>query len=202
MSRLQVGITGGIGAGKSIITKFFSLLGIPVYDADTHAKWLMANDKKLIEAIKELFGAESYLADGTLNRKHLSEVAFSSEQATTGLNEAVHPAVGAHYEKWAASQATAPYVLKEAALLFESQSYKQLGKIITVFAPEELRIKRVIKRDAHRSSAQISDIIRKQMADEKKMEMADFIIYNDDQQLVIPQVMALDKELRAASVGA
>ena len=195
-SLLQLGITGGIGAGKSTVAKIFSLLNIPVYDADTNAKWLMANDKALIEQIIKLFGQESYRPDGSLNREFLARIAFSSEENTKKLNNIVHPAVGSHYRQWVSSQKGAAYVLKEAALLFESQSYRQLDKIITVFAPEEVRIERVVKRDPHRSRKQISDIIKSQMADEKKMQLADFIIYNDDLQLVIPQVIEIDRKLR------
>lgn len=193
---LEIGITGGIGAGKTIITKIFSLLNIPVYDADTHAKWLMVNDKNLIDQIIKTFGPESYGLDGSLNREHLSKVAFSSEKKTRSLNDIVHPAVGSHYNNWVTSHKMAPYVLKEAALLFESQSYKQLDSVVTVFAPEEVRIKRVLARDPHRSREQILNIIKSQMADEKKIEMADFVIYNDDRKLIIPQVIEIDKRLR------
>lgn len=199
MSAIEVGITGGIGAGKSIITKIFALLDVPVYDADSNAKWLMANDKRLIEQITSLFGPESYFPNGSLNRKHLAEVAFISEANTQKLNAVVHPAVGEHYKDWAARQLS-PYVLKEAALLFESQSYKQLHKIITVFAPVDLRIERVQKRDAHRSRDQIRRIIGSQMEDDEKIKLADFTIYNDDLQLVIPQVIKIDRALRDASV--
>ncbi len=198
MNTLQVGITGGIGAGKSIVSKVFSLLEIPVYDADTHAKWLMVNDRNLVEEIIDQFGPESYHPDGALNREYLAKVAFSSEENTKKLNGIVHPAVGDHYKNWVLSQKKVPYVLKEAALLFESQSYKQLDKIITVFVPEAIRIKRVRNRDAHRSSEQIAKIIKSQMSDAQKIELADFIIYNDDLQLVIPQVNTIDKKLREA----
>ena len=199
MRALQVGITGGIGAGKSIISKIFSLLNIPVYDADSQAKWLMVNDKNLVERIVKLFGPDSYHPNGALNREYLARVAFSAEENTKKLNAIVHPAVRNHYNSWVLSQKAAPYILKEAALLFESQSYKQLDKVITVFAPEEVRIKRVSNRDAHRSSEQIAKIIESQMSDERKVELADFVIYNDDVQLVIPQVNAIDKKLREIS---
>lgn len=197
MKPLQVGITGGIGAGKTIVTKIFSLLGIPIYDADSNAKWLMVNDKPLIEKIINHFGNEAYLSDGSLNKKYLSEKAFGAKNNIADLNAIVHPAVKNHYQNWVDSNSHAPYVLKEAAILFESSSHKQLDKVIMVSASKELRIQRTLARDQHRSKNDILAIIEKQMPEEDKIKLADFVIYNNDTQLIIPQVVEIDKLLRA-----
>lgn len=190
---LQVGVTGGIGSGKSLVCKIFAQLGIPVYDADSHAKALMTTDGILISQIKKEFGHLAYLPDGTLNRKHLADHVFADEVRLEKLNELVHPRVAIDYEKWLSSHVKEIYVLKEAALLFESGSYRSLNKIITVSAPETLRQKRVLHRDAHRTVEQFKGIVEKQMPEEEKLKRADYIIVNDDITPVIPQVLTLHR---------
>lgn len=190
---LQVGVTGGIGSGKSLVCKIFAQLGIPVYDADSHAKALMTTDGILISQIKKEFGHLAYLPDGTLNRKHLADHVFADEDRLEKLNELVHPRVAIDYEKWLSSHVKEIYVLKEAALLFESGSYRSLNKIITVSAPETLRQKRVLHRDAHRTVEQFKGIVEKQMPEEEKLKRADYIIVNDDITPVIPQVLTLHR---------
>lgn len=190
---LQVGVTGGIGSGKSLVCKIFAQLGIPVYDADSHAKALMTTDGILISQIKKEFGHLAYLPDGTLNRKHLADHVFADEVRLEKLNELVHPRVAIDYEKWLSSHVKKIYVLKEAALLFESGSYRSLNKIITVSAPETLRQKRVLHRDAHRTVEQFKGIVEKQMPEEEKLKRADYIIVNDDITPVIPQVLTLHR---------
>ncbi len=190
---MQIGITGGIGSGKSLVSKIFSALGIPVYDADSHAKSLMTTDQILVSQIRKEFGDLSYHADGTLNRVYLAQHVFNDQSRLDRLNSLVHPRVASDYEQWTKLHLDKPYVLKEAALLFEAGSNKTLDKIIVVAAPEELRIQRVLKRDAHRTVEQIRAIVGKQMPDDKKRELADFIVVNDETQLVIPQVLALHK---------
>jgi dephospho-CoA kinase len=185
----QIGITGGIGSGKSLVCRIFSVLGVPVYDADSRAKSVMTTDGILISQIKKEFGVLSYHADGTINREYLAQ-AFKSPERLQRLNELVHPRVGIDYKQWVSKQHTT-YIIKEAALLFEAKSNIGLDKTIMVFAPKELRIKRVLQRDAHRNMQQVEAIINNQMPDEEKMELADFIITNDETQLVIPQVLAL-----------
>ncbi len=143
---LKIGITGGIGAGKSTVAKVFSVLGIPIYDADTRAKWLMHNDQKLVRSIQSLFGREAYTS-GSLNRELLGKVAFSNPEKLIELNALVHPRVATDYEQWTLKNTQQPYTLKEAALLFESGSYKQLHVVIYVAAPEPLRIERVLDRE-------------------------------------------------------
>jgi dephospho-CoA kinase len=192
---LQIGITGGIGSGKTLVSKIFACLGIPVYDADSHAKELMTTDGILVSQIKKEFGDLSYLSDGTLNRKYLSEVVFNKQEKLDVLNKLVHPRVGENYTQWVKSHNNKVYVLKEAALLFETGSYQALDKIIVVHAPEEVRIKRVMHRDG-RAEQQVREIIRKQMSEEEKLKRADFIIYNDESSLIIPQVLALHNRLQ------
>lgn len=191
---LQIGITGGIGAGKSLICRIFHCLGIPVYDADGHAKELMTTDVILISNIKKEFGELSYNTDGTLNRNYLSSAVFDDSEKLSKLNSLVHPQVGADYNRWVEKHRNYPYVMKEAALLFEAGSDKLLDKVIVIHAPEELRIQRVIARDPHRSRDQVRAIMSKQMPEAQKMEKADFIILNDEKELVVPQVLELHNQ--------
>jgi dephospho-CoA kinase len=191
---LLVGITGGIGSGKSTVARIFSILGIPIYYADERAKWLMANDPKLKKQIQDNFGSESYSEDGILNRSFLASQVFSDEEKVKTINGLVHPAVKADFENWANAQ-TAPYVLKEAALLFEIGSYKDLDKVINVSSPIRIRISRVLMRDPHRNEKQVNDIIDKQLPDEEKNKLADFVIKNTDNKLLIPQVLEIHRQL-------
>lgn len=193
MKSLQIGVTGGIGSGKSLVCKIFACLGTPVYDADSRAKNLMTTDGILIEQIGKEFGTLSYHPDGTLNRKYLGELAFNDQQALERLNRLVHPRVAVDYEAWTTEYRERPYVVKEAALLFESTSYKSLDKIIVVSADENIRMKRVLARDPHRSEKMIRDIIKNQMPETEKIKRADFVIRNDETQLVIPQVLELHR---------
>lgn len=191
---LWVGVTGGIGSGKSTVCKVFSLLGIPVYSADDRAKWLMANDPILKSEIKAAFGKQSFLPDGSLNRSFLAEKVFQDPENVKQINALVHPAVGKDFSDWANSQ-TAPYVIKEAALLFESGSAHQLDFVIQVSSPLKIRIARILMRDPHRSEEQINHIIDQQMPDEQKNELADFVIKNTENKLLIPQVLEIHQKL-------
>ncbi len=193
---LRIGVTGGIGSGKSVVCKIFSALGMPVYDADSRAKQLMTVDKILIEKIKEQFGESSYSIDGSLNRDFLGKEVFNDPRKLEQLNQLVHPRVGDDYEQWVEKNKSVGYVVKEAALLFESESYKMLDKIIVVTAPEDLRIQRVMDRDK-RSKEGILKIIRSQMPEEEKINRADFIIYNDETTLIVPEVMKLHERFIA-----
>jgi len=187
---LKIGITGNIGSGKTTVSKIFEVLGIPVFYADDEAKKVMVNDNILIDAMKQTFGAESYFWDGSLNRKHISNIVFKSETELARLNAIVHPAVFRAFDNWVPRFKNAPYVLKEAALLFESTSYKMCDKTIMVTAPLEMRIQRVIQRDGL-SKTEIRNRDAKQFTEEKKLELADYAIKNDNSELVIPQVLAL-----------
>lgn len=191
---LLVGISGGIGAGKTLISKIFSLLNIPIYNADERAKWLMVNHQTLKNNIVKEFGEESYDKDGGLNRRYLANIVFSDPEKTSRINELVHPAVGEDFKQWADSQHTV-YVLKEAALLFETGSYKSLDYTIHVTASESIRIDRVKSRDPQRSTDQIRQIILKQFTDKEKNKLADFLVTNDESILVIPQVIKIHEQL-------
>jgi dephospho-CoA kinase len=190
----QIGITGGIGSGKSLISKIFNTLGIPVYDADSRAKNLMTTDGILISLIKKEFGALSYHKDGSLNRSYISQQVFLEKEKLNLLNTLVHPRVEEDYKRWVVEHQHCPYVLKEAALLFEAGSFQSLDRNIVVYAPEGLRMKRVLMRDKHRTETQVRNIIVNQMPDEEKLARADFIIKNDETELVIPQVLTLHKQ--------
>ncbi len=195
MKKLKVGITGGIGSGKTTVCKIFETLGIPVYYADDRAKALMVEDEKLITNIKNLFGEEAYLPDGELNRKHIADIAFHNPLKLKELNAVVHPAVLEDGNRWHAEQKDAPYTLKEAALIFESDSYQHLDKIITVFAPQNVRLERVLLRGGNLTKEDIEARMSKQLPEEEKMKRANFIIYNDGEQALIPQVMKIHRLL-------
>ena len=195
---LRIGITGGIGSGKSVVARVFAALGVPVYDSDSRAKHVMATDLLLRAQLQEAFGADTYDAAGQLNRPYLARVAFNNAAQLARLNALVHPRVGEDFATWAAAQASADYsyVLKEAALLYESGSYRGLDGIITVFAPDGVRAARVLQRDSHRSATDVQAIMSKQLSEDEKLARADYVVYNDDSQLVLPQVLALDAAFR------
>jgi dephospho-CoA kinase len=188
-----VGITGGIGAGKSIICKIFQTLGVPTYDADGAAIHLVNTDVPIKEKIIALLGQEAF-KDGSYNRAFVAKVVFADSVKLSALNEIIHPAVADHFSQWATQQ-NALYVLKEAALLFESGSYKSLGRTICVTAPEEIRLNRVMKRDTHRTADSIRQIMNKQWPEEKKTSLADFVINNNGLQLIMPQVLEIHAAL-------
>jgi dephospho-CoA kinase len=190
---LQIGITGGIGSGKSLVCKIFSVFGIPIYDADSHAKDVMTTDIILVTQIKKEFGDLSYLENGQLNRAYLSEEVFHNSSKLEKLNALVHPRVALHYKTWCDSHQDSTYVIKEAALLIESGSYKQLDEVILVTASEELRIQRVLKRDPQRSREQVEAIIQKQLPEEEKKKFAKTVLVNNEQHLLVPQVVDLHK---------
>jgi dephospho-CoA kinase len=191
---LQIGITGGIGSGKSLVCQIFSILGVPIYDADSRAKLLYIQNEELKSQIIQNFGKEAYTDAGQLNRTYLAKKVFNSSQKVGLLNSLVHPKVGEDYQLWVQQHVGFPYLMKEAALLFESGSYLSLDKIITVFTPVDIRIQRVITRDQHRSEDEIKAIIAKQIAEEEKINKADYIIYNDDKQLLLPQILRLHQD--------
>lgn len=188
---LKIGITGGIGSGKSTVAKVFEILGIPVFYADSEAKSLMHTDALLIKSIKEVFGDEAY-KDDQLNRKYIADIVFNNEQKLGSLNSLVHPAVFRSFDNWVKVQKS-PYVLKEAALLFESGSFKLCDQTILVTAPEKLKIRRVMDRD-NITEDQVRARINKQFSDEQGRKLADHVIINDEQHLLIPQVLQLHEQ--------
>jgi dephospho-CoA kinase len=187
---LKIGITGNIGSGKTTVSRIFELLGVPVFYADAQAKRLMVTATGLIEDIKQTFGSEAYFTDGSLNRKHIAGIVFHNDAELAKLNALVHPAVFRAFDDWAASQKGVPYVLKEAALLFESTSYQMCDRTLVVTAPFELRMQRILQRD-HITRAEAESRDSKQFSQEKKVALANDMICNDNTQLVIPQVLAL-----------
>ena len=192
--KFKIGVTGGIGSGKTTVCRIFKTLGIPIYYADDRAKALMIEDKALIKSIKKIFGAAAYHKDGSLNREHIAGIAFGNKGKLALLNAAVHPAVAEDGKNWHRKQRSVPYTVKEAALLFEAGSYQQLDYIITVTAPEAIRIQRVIKRDKT-TKKQVKARIDKQMPEAEKVKLSDFVIDNDGEQALIPQVVAIHRKL-------
>jgi dephospho-CoA kinase len=190
----QVGITGGIGTGKSTVCRLFSLLGIPVYDADQRAKRLYETDETLQQEVKSLFG-EDLFVDGKLQRTLLAARVFGKPEKLHKLNNLVHPAVARDYQIWKTKQSDAPYVLREAALLFEAGADRGLDAVLVVTAPLELRIERVKARDPQRKETEIRAIIDRQWPEEKKIALASHVIHNDGLHALIPQVLTVHQEL-------
>lgn len=188
---LKIGITGGIGSGKTTVCKVFETLGIPVFYADTAAKQLMVGDPILIQGVKDAFGAESYAADGSLNHKHIAGIVFNHVTELAKLNALVHPAVFRAFEGWVKTvPANVPYVLKEAALLFESGSYEMCDRNVLVVAPLALKLARVMQRDGV-TAEQVQARMDKQLSDEEKAKMADMLVRNNETDSLIVQVMEL-----------
>lgn len=190
----QIGITGGIGSGKTTVCNIFEYFGIPVYYADDRAKYLMTNDTDLVEAIKESFGEDAYFDDGSLNRAYLGNIVFSNPQKLKVLNGLVHPAVHKDGAMWHSLQRDVPYTLNEAALMVESGGYKRMDKLIVVTAPEELRIERVMKRDKTTAAA-VRARMNNQLSEEEKVLHADHVIYNDGSHSLIEQVFIIHRRL-------
>ena len=192
---LKIGITGGIGSGKSTVAKVFEQLGIPVYHADYWAKELMNTDALVIQRMKEIFGNAIYDSTGKADRKKIAEIVFNDKEKLNELNSVIHPAVWLHGENWLKQHADKPYILKEAAILFESGGNKGVDKVIMISAPKELRIQRVIQRD-NVTEEEVTARMANQWDDERKIALSDFVIVNDGKQLVIPQVLGVDRVLR------
>lgn len=190
----KVGLTGGIGSGKSTVAKVFELLDVPVYYADDRAKRLMTESSAVKSSIIDLFGQEAY--DGkVLNRKYLAEKVFADAKNVEAINNIVHPAVRRDFEEWATNGQSSPYVLQEAALLVDNGGYKNFDQLITVSASEKTRKARVLKRDPFRSDEQVNQIIKKQVDESKRIAAADFVILNENKDLIIHQVLNIHKKL-------
>ncbi|OSZ80041.1 dephospho-CoA kinase [Chitinophagaceae bacterium IBVUCB2] len=195
---IKVGLTGGIGSGKTTVASIFEKLGIPVYYADDAARRLMNDNPELKSLIIKHFGDESY-KHGELNRKYIASIVFNDKEKLELLNSLTHPITMQDALVWMNEQTT-PYVIKEAALLFESGAAEQLDYIIGVYAPQHIRVKRVMNRDKT-SIEEVMKRITRQIDEEMKMKLCDFVITNNDQQLVIPQVLELDKKFKALAVN-
>lgn len=189
---LRIGLTGGIGSGKSTVAHIFNVLGIPIYDADAAAKKIMAEDEMLKKSLLNVFGENAY-TNGKVNRKFLSEEVFKDENKIKLLNSLVHPATIKDANEWMKHQ-NAPYLIKEAALIFESGSDKFLDKVIGVRSPLSLRIERTMKRN-NITAEEVEARMKFQMDEDKKMALCDFIIENDEKEMLIPQVLLLHETL-------
>jgi len=189
---LKIGLTGGIGAGKSTVASIFKVLGVPVFDADATAKNLLNTDLVLREQVITAFGSETY-KNGLLDRKYLATLVFNNSEQLAKLNALVHPATIAAMEKWAFGFTDRPYIIKEAALLFEAGTHEGLDYIIGVTAPVELRIARVMQRD-HVLREEVLGRMQHQLDDTEKMKRCNFVIDNNETSLVIPQVLALHEQ--------
>lgn len=189
---IKIGLTGGIGSGKTTISKIFELLGIPVYNSDSNAKRLINSNKDLINLYKKLFGADVY-DGGELNTKKVAEIIFTNQNILTQVEKMVHKAVRDDFEKWAKNQKS-KFVMNEAAIMFESGGDKNMDYIITVYAPKELRIARVINRDDV-TKEQVLNRMSKQWEDQLKIEKSHFVIYADENKMVIPQALNIISEI-------
>jgi len=192
----RIGITGGIGSGKTTVSRIFETLGIPVYYADSEAKQLMQKDGHMITQIKEIFGDEIYNKKDELNKEKLSEIVFNDKEKLEQLNKLVHPAVKDDFDKWADRQKDIPYCILEAALIFEVGRDKDLDKVIAITAPEALRIKRIIERD-NTSETAVKARIKNQLPEEEKVNKADYVINNDGDKMILPQAVNINTKLTA-----
>ncbi|WP_462221122.1 dephospho-CoA kinase [Ferruginibacter sp.] len=191
---LKIGLTGGIGGGKSTVAKVFEVLGMPVYYADDAAKKLMNEEGPLKQQIQKIFGATAY-RNGQLDRKYVADIVFKKPDKLQLLNALVHPATINDAQKWMQRQRTS-YAIKEAALIFESGAQQKLDYVIGVFAPTPLRIQRTMQRDGITEEEVIARI-NKQLDENSKMQLCDFVIINDEKQLLIPQVVEVHKKITA-----
>jgi dephospho-CoA kinase len=191
----MIGLTGGIGSGKSVVAKVFATLGIPVFNADEEAKHMMQTNPEIKTKLIQQFGADIYKESG-LDKATLAAIVFNDPFQLQILNAIVHPVTIQAAKDWAAKQ-TSPYVIKEAALIFESGAADGLFKVIGVTAPLSLRVHRVMQRDGI-TKDQVDARMRNQISDTIKMRLCDYVIENNNQQMVIPQVLAIDKAIRSA----
>ncbi len=190
---IKIGITGGIGSGKTTVCKIFQVLGVPVYYADVEARILTDSHPQIIESVKRLFGNDIY-EHGSLNRKKVASIVFKEKDKLSCLNRIIHPIVAGHYEQWLEKHKKSTIVFKEAAILFETGGDKDVDKVISVTAPLNLRIKRVVDRDGM-SVEDVKKRIENQMSEEERIRRSDFVIRCNDKDLVVPQVLRLFNNL-------
>jgi dephospho-CoA kinase len=191
---IKVGITGGIGSGKSTVCKIFELLGVPVFEADVVAKQLLNSHPEIKTGLIHLFGETIYTPDGAINRKRLASIIFNNEIQLAKMNKLVHPVVREEFNKWVKKQKS-PYIIHEAAILFESGFYKMMDFTILVSAPKKQKIERVMKRDGV-SEELVLERMNKQWTDEEKRKLAGIEIMNDNKRLIIPEIIETDKKLK------
>ncbi len=193
----KIGVTGGIGSGKTLVCDVFRALRVPVYEADREARRLMEQDPSLRKHIKELIGKEAFL-EGKLNRSHIASRVFEDPETLQALNNMVHPAVHQDFQQWCQKQTSAHYVIEEAAVLYESGGDRFMDAVVLVYAPEELRMERVMKRDGV-SGRQVQNRMKHQIPDEEKRKWADHIIFNENQQMILPQIVDLHQHFMAGA---
>lgn len=191
---VKVGITGGIGSGKSTVCKVFKLLGAPVFEADIVAKQLQNTNQKIRKGLIRLFGEDIYTSEDTVDRKKLAAIIFNDDLMLSKVNELIHPAVREEFEQWLEKQ-NSPYIVHEAAILFESGFYKLMDFNIVVSASEEQRIERIMQRDGINRESVIRRI-QKQWSDERIQNLADMVIHNNNNNLIIPEIIKIDKQLK------
>lgn len=196
---LKVGVTGGIGSGKSTVCRVFECLGVPVYYADDRARWLTENHVEIVAEVTALLGPEAYTHDGGYNTAFVSSRVFGDKSLLQRLNQIIHPRVGEDSRRWFEQHADQPILMKEAAIMKKQGS--ELDYIVAVIAPEQLRISRVLTRDKKRTKEQIMAIIANQGTDEYFRSIADFIVYNNESELIIPQVVEIYNTLLASASG-
>ena len=189
---IKVGVTGGIGSGKTLVCEIFGHLGIPVFNADIEAKNIYSIDQDVIDQLKQLFGQDIY-HKGKLKKDVLANIIFNDSKALDKVNSIIHPKVREYFLDWAEKQ-TSKYVIEEAAILFESNAYLDLDYLINVHARQDSRIERVMERD-NISKEQVLNRMKNQLCDEKRMKLADFTIYNDDERMLLPQVLAIHQKI-------
>lgn len=190
----KVGITGGIGSGKSLVCSVLERLGVPVYYADKEARRLMNTHPELQRAIKDFFGEEVYRS-GELDAQKLGSMVFGNPVFLEKINQLVHPFVRDDFLSWSAAWDAVPYVIEEAAILFESGASRHMDMSVLVYAPEKLRIDRVMSRDGV-SRSEVEKRIKMQMDEEQKKELADRVILNDEKNLLLPQIVALHEDIK------
>ena len=190
---LKVGLTGGIGSGKTTVCNVFRHLGIPVYHADIHAKILSDEDDDIKKALSGLVGEDIYTESG-LDRKKLSQMIFVNRSLLQKVNEIIHPKVMDHFSKWIYEHQETNYIIHEAAILFESGMNPLFDKIITVSAPEDIRISRIMKREGVTEN-DVKNIIKNQWPESRKRDISDYIIINDQKQMILPQILRIHDEL-------
>lgn len=194
---LSVGVTGGIGSGKSTVCRVFECLGIPVYRADDRAKWLTENHPEIRREIILLLGDEAYSKEGRYNTGYVSGRVFADRVLLESLNRIIHPRVQEDTRLWIGKQENVPYVVKEAAIMSKAGPVNGLDFVVSVISPESLRIERVLARDRHRSREQVQAIIASQSPESYFLEIADFVVRNSEEELIIPQVLKIHDELAA-----
>jgi dephospho-CoA kinase len=189
----KIGLTGGIGSGKSIVARVFRVLGVPVYNSDERAKALYVESGEVQRAVIDLLGDNAYHSDGKLNRDYVGQRVFSDREMLEKLNKIIHPAVGRDFQAWV-DQQESPYIIKEAAILFESGANRGVDKVLAVMAPDDIRIQRVMQRDGV-SESEVRRRMANQMNQDELVKRSDFVIVNDNRRLIVPQILKIHENI-------